>query len=35
MTVNDIVNAVWGYYDTVNAVKERSKYKIFKTGDDK
>lgn len=27
MTINEIVNAVWGYYDTLDAVKERAKYK--------
>ena len=27
MSVNEIVNAVWGYYDTLEAVKERAKYK--------
>jgi len=27
MHVNEIVNAVWGYYDTLEAVNERNKYK--------
>ena len=27
MTINEIINAVWGYYDTLDAVKERAKYK--------
>ena len=27
MNVQEIVNAVWGYYDTLEAMKERAKYK--------
>ena len=27
MHINEIVNAVWGYYDTLDAINERAKYK--------